>query len=62
MVLSDASRMDMNLNLKVRGGKRIPVRVPCKPTVASTKTMIFANREHISDSYVSQYIEFDINE
>ena len=62
MVLSDASGMDMKLILKEKGGKRTPVRSVCEPTAVNAKTMIVANGEHISDSQIAEYIEFELNE
>ena len=62
MVHSEADSMDMNFNLKVKGGKRTPVIVSCEPPSVNAKIMMFANVKHLSDTKIAEYISFDLNQ
>ena len=54
--------MDMNFDLKLKGGKRTPVIVSCEPPSVNAKIMMFANVKHLSDTKIAEYISFDLNQ
>ncbi len=53
--------MDINLNVKVKGGKRTPVEVSVYSSAANTKTMEFKNKRVVTDEQIAEWIQQNLH-
>jgi len=54
--------MEINLNVKIRGGPRTPVDVAVYGTAVNSKTLRFANGKSVSEDAIAQWIETNLSE
>lgn len=54
--------MEINLNVKVKGGPRTPVSVTVYGTAVNSKTLKFANGQTVSENTIAQWIETNLSE
>ena len=54
--------MEINLNVKIKGGPRTPVNVTVYGTAVNSKTLKFANGQDVSEDVIAQWIETNLSE
>ncbi len=52
--------MNININVKVRGGPRTPAEVSAYSTAVNKKVIQFANSRAISDRQIANWIETEL--
>ncbi len=48
---------ELNINIKIRGGKRTPIEVACYGTGAGKKIITFPNDKRVSDEEICAWIQ-----
>lgn len=48
--------MNINLNIKVYGGKRTELSVEARPTAVNEKTMVFKNGRSVTDTQIAEWM------
>jgi len=54
--------MNINLNVKIKGGPRTPVEVDVYTTSVNPKTLRFANGETVSEDAIAEWIQRNLSE
>lgn len=60
--LFEKKRMNINLNIKIKGGPRTPVDVIVYGTAINPKVMKFKNGKTISDDEISVWLQYELTE